>query len=168
MHRLTAVSGILENFCRSAAAVLMLAMVALVFGEVISRYLFSFSYEFVPVISSWFMVWMTYFMLGAILKARQHISIDILPSKIPGKYKASLLVFFDVVSLIFALLLSYGGIRYDLLVMKTGVYSVSMPFIPMWIVRLSVPLGSLFLFFFSLEHLVLDIRLILKRQGDGQ
>ena len=107
-------------------------------------------------------------MLGAIFKARQHISIDILPASIPEKYLAVLFVFFDVVSLLFALLLCYGGIKFALMVMKTGVYSVSVSFIPMWIVRLSVPLGGLFLFFFSLEHLLLDIRPILKRQGDGQ
>ncbi|MBN2060800.1 MAG: TRAP transporter small permease [Deltaproteobacteria bacterium] len=165
MHRLSRLSNILENICRSAAGILMLAMAALVFAEVINRYLFSSSYEFVPVISSWFMVWMTYFMLGAIMKTRQHISIDILPSLIPGNRLFYLLAFFDLVSIIFSLVLCYGALKYDLMVMKTNLHSISVPGIPIWIVRLSVPLGGIFLLFFSIEHLIVDVLIRSKRDG---
>ena len=165
MNKLSKISKFFENICRSASGFLMLAMAALVFMEVVSRYLFSTSYEFVPVIASWFMVWMTYFMLGVIMKARQHISIDILPSLISKNRLGLLLIFFDIVSIVFSLLLCYGAFKYDLMVMKTGVYSVALPNIPIWIIRISVPLGSFFLFFFSLEHLSRDIRYTLKQQG---
>lgn len=138
----------------------------LVFAEVISRYVFGLSHEFVPAISSWCMVWMTYFMLGVILKARQHISIDVLPTKLPPKYRTPLLTFFDIVSLIFALLLCYGGIQYDLMVKQSDIYAVTVQFIPMWIVRICVPLGGIFLAFVSCEHLINDVQYLMKRSEE--
>ena len=144
----------------------MLIIMVLVFAEVISRYVFGVSHEFVPAISSWCMVWMTYFMLGVILKARQHISVDVLPTRLPPKYRTPLLTFFDVISLIFAILLCYGGIEYDLMVKQSDIYAVTVQFIPMWIARICVPLGGIFLAFFSIEHLITDVQYLVKRSGE--
>jgi TRAP-type C4-dicarboxylate transport system permease small subunit len=144
----------------------MLVIMVLVFAEVISRYVFGISHEFVPAISSWCMIWMTYFMLGVILKARQHISIDILPTKIHPRYRTPLITFFDIVSLLFAVLLCYGGITYDLMVKQSDIYAVTVQFIPIWIVRITVPLGSVFLAFFSIEHLITDAQDLMKRGGE--
>ena len=162
MRRLAAVSRVLNTVCRSAAGAVMLIIMVVVFAEVISRYVFGVSHEFVPAISSWCMIWMTYFMLGVILKARQHISVDILPTKLPPKYRIPLLTFFDIVSLIFAILLCYGGIKYDLMVKLSDIYAVTVQFIPMWIVRICVPLGGVFLAFFSIEHLISDARYLMN------
>lgn len=144
----------------------MLIIMVLVFAEVISRYVFGVSHEFVPAISSWCMVWMTYFMLGVILKARQHISVDVHPTRLPPKYRTPLLTFFDVISLIFAILLCYGGIEYDLMVKQSDIYAVTVQFIPMWIARICVPLGGIFLAFFSIEHLITDVQYLVKRSGE--
>ena len=166
MCKLAAVSRVLNTVCRSAAGAVMLIIMVLVFAEVISRYVFGLSHEFVPAISSWCMVWMTYFMLGVILKARQHISIDILPTRLPPKYRTPLLTFFDIVSLIFAILLCYGGIQYDLMVKQSDIYAVTVQFIPMWIVRICVPLGGIFLAFFSGEHLISDVQYLMKHSKE--
>jgi len=166
LRKLAAVSRVLGNICRSAAAVVMLAIFVLVFAEVVSRYVFGISHEFVPAISSWLMVWMTYFTLGVLLKARQHISVDILPTKIPKKYHTPLLTSFDIISFIFAVLLCFGGIQYDLMVKQLNIYVVTVQFIPVWIARLCVPLGGVFLAFFSIEHLIIDVQHLMKRSGE--
>jgi TRAP-type C4-dicarboxylate transport system permease small subunit len=165
--KLAAVSRVLGTVCRSVAGAVMLIIMVLVFAEVISRYVLGLSHEFVPAISSWCMVWMTYFMLGVILKARQHISVDVLPTKLPPKYRTPLITFFDVVSIIFAVLLIYGGIQYDLMVRQSDIYAVTVQFIPVWIVRICVPLGGVFLAFFSAEHLLSDVQHLMKRSKEG-
>jgi C4-dicarboxylate transporter DctQ subunit len=154
-------------FCRSAAGIIMLVIMGMVFFEVISRYILGISHEYMPAISSWAMVWMTYFVLGVVLKTREHISIDILPSKIPPARGVILLAFIDLVSLAFAVLLCYGGIRYDLMVKASDIYAVTVQFVPMWIVRICVPLGGFFLAFFSVEHLVNDALALMKRREMG-
>lgn len=163
MCKLAAVNRVINTFCRCAAGAVILIIMLLVFAEVISRYILGLSHEFVPAISSWCMVWMTYFMLGVIHKARQHISIDILPNRLPLQYRTPLLTLFDVISLIFAILLCYGGTIYDLMVRQSDIYAVTVQFIPMWIVRICVPLGGVFLALFSCEHLINDARYLIKR-----
>lgn len=166
MRKMAAVSTVLDAVCRSAAGVVMLAIMVLVFAEAISRYVFGISHEFVPAISSWLMVWVTYLMLGVILKTREHINVDMLPTRIPPKYRTTLLTFFDVVSLIFAVLLCLGGIKYDLIVKQLDIHVVTVQFFPVWIVRICVPLGAIFLAFFSIEHLITDARHLMKRSEE--
>jgi TRAP-type C4-dicarboxylate transport system permease small subunit len=151
-------------FCRSAAGITMLVIMGLVFAEVVSRFVLGVSHEYVPAISSWAMVWMTYFVLGVVLKTRGHISVDILLNKVPPARGVILLAFIDIVSLAFAILLLYGGTRYDLMVRQSDIYAVTVQFVPMWIVRICVPLGGFFLAFFSIEHLVSDARVLMKRR----
>ena len=167
MRVLAAIDRVFTIIGRSAAGLIMLIIMVLVFAEIVSRYVFNTSHEFVPAISSWAMVWMTYFMLGVILKTRQHIAIDILPARISPRHRAILFTFIDVVSLAFAVLLFYGGLRYDLMVKQSDIYAVTVQFVPVWIVRICVPLGGFFLAFFSCEHLVHDARLLAKQGEEG-
>jgi TRAP-type C4-dicarboxylate transport system permease small subunit len=166
LRKLAAVSRVLDAVCRSVAGVLMLALMVLVFTETISRYVFGISHEFVPAISSWLMVWVTYFMLGVVLKTREHINVDVLPTRIPPKYRAPLLTSFDIISLMFAVLLCFGGIQYDLIVKQLNIHVVTVQFFPVWIVRICVPLGAVFLAFFSIEHLITDVQHLMKRSGE--
>jgi C4-dicarboxylate transporter DctQ subunit len=168
LRALAAIDRVFTIIGRSAAGIAMLIIMVLVFGEIVSRYVFGVSHEFVPAISSWAMVWMTYFMLGVILKAREHISIDILPTRLSPRHRAILLTFIDIVSLAFAVLLCYGGLRYDLMVKQSNIYVVTVQFVPVWIVRICVPLGGFFLAFFSCEHLVYDARLLAGRGEEGR
>jgi C4-dicarboxylate transporter, DctQ subunit len=160
---LAATDKVFSIICRYAAGFIMLIIMVLVFGEIVSRYIFGVSHEFVPAISSWAMVWMTYFMLGVILKTREHINVDILPARISPRYRAILLTFIDVVSLALAVLIFYGGLRYDLMIKQSNIYAVTVQFVPVWIVHICVPMGSFFLAFFACEHLVNDARLLARR-----
>ena len=163
MDKLKGVSGTLESVCRLAAGALMLFMMVFVFAEIVSRFVFGVSHEFVPAISSWAMVWMTFFIFGVALKVREHISVDILPVSLPRKFQIPLLTFYDMISLLFAILLCIGSIKYVLMVRDANVYTVTVQFIPMWIVRLCVPIGGIFLALFSCEHLINDLRHLMSR-----
>lgn len=163
MDKLSAVSRVLGNICNSISAALILIMTLMVFVEAMSRYIFGISHEFVPDVSTWLMVWMTYFILGVALKGREHINVDILQNRLSPRRRIPLLTFFDIATLVFAVLLCVGGTQYDLMVKQSNIHTVTVQAIPMWIVRISVPLGSLFLAFFSIEHLIHDIRDLGKR-----
>jgi C4-dicarboxylate transporter DctQ subunit len=163
LDKLKGVSGTLESVCRLAAGALMLFMMVFVFAEIVSRFVFERSHEFVPAISSWAMVWMTFFIFGVALKAREHINVDILPASLPRKFHTPLLTLYDIVSLLFAILLCIGSIKYVLMVRSANVYAVTVQFIPMWIVRLCVPMGGIFLALYACEHLIDDLRHLISR-----
>lgn len=163
MSRLDTVSRMLSVICNSVASAMMILMTIVVFAETVSRYVFGVSHEYIPDISAWLMVWMTYFILGVAIKTREHINVDILQTKLTPKYRVLLFTFFDLMTLIFAVLLFVGGLQYDLMVKAANIHTVSVQSVPMWIVRTCIPLGCAFLVFFSIEHLVKDTRSILNR-----
>ena len=158
----------LESFCRLAAGTLMLFMMVFVFAEIAGRFIFGVSHEFVPAISAWAMVWMTFFIFGVALKTREHISVDILPVSLPARFQTPLLTFYDLISLAFSILLCIGSIKYVLMVRDADVYTVTVQFIPMWIIRLCVPMGGLFLALFSCEQLINDLRLLMGRSKENE
>jgi C4-dicarboxylate transporter DctQ subunit len=168
LGKLKGFGNVLESVCRHAAAGLMLFMMVFIFAEIASRFLFNLSHEFVPAISSWAMVWMTFFTFGVALRAREHINVDILPGYLHGKGQTLLLAFYDVLSLLFAILLCIGSIKYLLMVKNADVFAVTVQFIPMWIVRLCVPLGGIFLALFACEHLIDDVWHLMNRDGEGE
>lgn len=161
-------SRILEAPLESVSCILMILILALVFSEVVARYLFGQSYGFMEEFSKWSQIWFGYLMLGVIENRRRHIAVDILPRRLSGGYKTLLLVVLDIISLVFCAVLFWSGLEFSLVVKGLGEVTALAISVPMWIVRLCVPLGTIFLAFFSIEHLVTDIRSLGKHPGDRE
>lgn len=157
MTKLANVSRKLEVVCSTVASTLMISIAVLLFAEVISRYIFQASHEFADDLSVWLMVWLTYLMIGGVLKGRQHISVDTLPMNLPERHRTRLLIILDIMSLIFAIILCWGGIQYSQMVKQMNIVSAPVFDFPMWIVRLCLPIGGIILAFFSIERLTVGI-----------
>jgi len=77
---------IVDSFCRAlvaAMAVALMVMVALVFGNVVLRYLFNSSITVSEEVSRWLFVWITF--MGAVVALREHahLGTDVLVSRLP-------------------------------------------------------------------------------------
>jgi len=145
----------------------MIAIAILVFAEVVSRF-FGQTRGFMEEFSKWAQVWFVYLMLGVIEKGRGHITVDILPRRVPERYKTGLLIVFDIVTLVFAILLFWSGVQVCQQLIQMGVPSGIGVTFPLWISRLCIPLGGIFLAFFSIEHLVRDIPSLGKQARDKE
>ena len=163
MGKLSRVSRILENPLELISGIFLLLILAFVFSEVVSRYVFAASHGFMEEFSRWFQIWIAYLMLGVVEKRRRHIAIDILPRRLSGKYKTALMIAISIMNLIVAIVLCWAGIELVQLLRQTGILSQTSVPTPMWIIRICVPLGAALLAFFSIEHLVTDIRSLVRR-----
>ena len=168
MRRLETVSQKLEAPLQLASTIFLMLILALVFAEVVSRYIFGESLGFTNDFSTWSQVWLAYLMLGVIAKGRRHISIDILPRRLPDRYKPVLFLVFDVAILSFAIVLCWAGVRSILSIMALGLVSQTEIAVPLWIARLCIPLGAIFLAFFAIQHLAMDIVSLGKGSGDKE
>lgn len=166
MIRLEMVSQKLEAPLQVASNILLILIVALIFSEVVSRYIFAQSHGFMEDFSKWAQVWFGYLMLAVIARGRRHIGIDILPRRLPEIYKTALFLVFDIAILGFAIVLCWSGIDLTILVKSMELVSTTEIVTPMWIVRLCVPLGAMFLAFFSIQHLAIDIVSLGKHRED--
>jgi TRAP-type C4-dicarboxylate transport system permease small subunit len=91
-------------------AVLLAAMVVLVFGNVMLRYAFNSGITISEELSRWFFVWMTY--LGAVvgLKERGHLGTDMLVSRLGPKGKRACLLVVQAAMLYITWLIFAGSL----------------------------------------------------------
>jgi C4-dicarboxylate transporter DctQ subunit len=163
MQVLHKISRRLESHTELISGFFLILILAFVFLEVVSRYIFAASHGFMEEFSRWFQIWLAYLMLGVVEKRRRHIAIDILPGMLTGKTRDLLMIAISILNLIVAVVLCYAGIMLTQLLKQTGVLSQTAIPTPMWIVRLCIPLGAIFLAFFSIEHIVSDIRNLISQ-----
>ena len=168
MRKLETVSRKLEGPLQVASNIFLILILAFVFSEVVSRYIFAQSHGFMEDFSKWSQIWLAYLMLGVIDRGRRHIAVDVLPRRLPERYKTALLIVLDIVVLSFAIILCWSGIESTIVIKKLGLLSGTEINTPMWIVRLCVPLGAMFLAFFSIQHLATDIVSLGKHRGSEE
>ena len=166
MKKLEAVSRKLEAPLQRASIVLLALILVLIFVEVITRYIFGQSHGFMEEFSKWAQVWLACLMLGVIARGRRHIAIDILPRRLPERYKPALFLVSDIALLGFAIVLFWSGIEAIVAIKEGGFLSRTEMSFPLWIVKLCIPLGVIFLAFFAVHLLVMDIASLGKRKGD--
>lgn len=166
MKNLARVSRILEVPLESVSNIMLALITVMIFVEVISRYVFGVSHGFLEEFSRWFCVCICYLMIGVIEKNRRHVRVDFLSTRLPERYQTLILVVTDIATLALCGFLCWSGIELAQSYRELGILSTTEIQIPLWIVRLSVPLGAAFLAFFSVEHLIGDICSLSKHAGE--
>jgi TRAP-type C4-dicarboxylate transport system permease small subunit len=91
--------GVICRVLELAIALLLAAMVVLVFGNVVARYGFNSGITLSEEISRWMFIWLTF--LGAViaLKERGHLGMDMVVAKLPTAGKKICLVVGQVIML---------------------------------------------------------------------
>jgi TRAP-type transport system small permease protein len=157
LRNLASSSKFLEAGLRGTAGLGMVVLMIAVFIEVISRYIFNASFDFIQDISTWLMIWLTYLVAGVLIKYRQHIDINVGQDKLNKKIYLPMLVLADIACVAFGLLLAIASIQHIGLVKEAGIVSVTTLKVPMWIVKICIPLGGVIIAIFSLGTLGKDI-----------
>jgi TRAP-type C4-dicarboxylate transport system permease small subunit len=166
MIKLAKVSSIIEIGLRSFTNILLFLILISVFMEVVSRYVFGVTHSYIVDFASWWLSWGTFLLIGVVAKARQHVSIELLPSKLPDKYRIPTLIIFDSVNFIFAIFLCWAGIEHIVMYRHLSLTASTGVPLPLWIVVLCVPIGGFFLSLFSIEQLINNIFSLAKnREG---
>jgi TRAP-type C4-dicarboxylate transport system permease small subunit len=138
----------------------------MIFLEVISRYIFGESHDIVPIFSTWMMIWAVYFLVGVNAKYHRDMAIDVVPTYLSEKNKVWLFLVFDVVTLLFAILLTWAGYQYCEIIKRTGILSPTSIAVPMWIVRLCVVMGGVLLAYFSVDRIITGIWNKIHKKAD--
>ena len=122
--------------------VMMAVMVAMVFANVVSRYVWNYSYIWAEELSQYIMVWITFLGAGLALREGRHVAVELLQDRLPTKVKRwtrRLVVLFIIV---FLLVLVVVGLQFSLFAMEQETPVMT---IPLGYPYLAVPLGALIL-----------------------
>lgn len=137
----------------------VLAIAALVFTAVITRFLLSFSFTWIEEVARYSMLWVAF--MGGILAVskNRHIGVDVIFSVLPKKYHrvySGIVFFVSGVFMLYFSLSVYGLIQ---TVKAGGQVSVSMTWFPMYLIYVSALVGT---FLMSVEFFKFSFRLFKK------
>ncbi|MDR2788402.1 MAG: TRAP transporter small permease [Candidatus Accumulibacter sp.] len=146
--------AVLYKFLKIVCFLLMLAMVAIIFLQVVARYAFSNSLSWSEEIGRYLFVWMTFIGSAIAVRNRLHVSLDMFVIKFPGCIQKSCLVISYVSMMIFTGVLIYGGYRF---VMRGSQQVSAAMQLPMHYVYVVLPVGGGLIFFYLMKNIYEDV-----------
>ncbi len=121
---------------------------------VFSRYVLRRPSHIALEISGYLMVAITFFGSGYILLKSKHVNVQVLTSRIKGKFKKIHDLSVNILLFLFVLLVIYEGFGFTILAYKEHYRSTSLLNFPMWIVYLTIPIGMIFLLLQIIRNII--------------
>lgn len=144
------VKATIDKILGTLLIILMIILVLDVVWQVAARYLVKSPSSFTDELARFLLMWVGLFGAAYAHGKKRHLAIDILPSKLSGKKKVNLLIFINVMVILFALtVLVIGGIRLVYITLTLDQISPALR-IPLGYVYLSLPLSGLFMIYYGL------------------
>ncbi|MDO8283818.1 MAG: TRAP transporter small permease [Burkholderiaceae bacterium] len=139
---------------RVACFLLMLAMVVVIFTQVIARYAFDNSLSWSEEVGRYIFVWITF--LGAVMavRNRQHVSLDMFVKILPSSFQKIFLIVSYFSMMIFTAVLIFGGFKF---VMRGSHQMSSALEIPMHYVYVVLPVGGVLIFSYLIKNFYEDV-----------
>lgn len=142
---------------------LVLATIAMTVYEVLSRYLFNEPTEWALDLGIFCLIWFSYVSLAHVLKQGGHIAVDILVHSFSPSTRAIWDIITSTITLIFSILLFFLSIPWFKHAVTSGEVSAGMLRIPMWPVKIAVPIGIFLLLIFLLRDLAVKLQSLSTR-----
>ena len=148
-------STILYKICYWLCSILLFAMTFLIFGQVISRYLFKNSLTWSEELGRYFYIWISIIGIAVAIPMGAHVSLDLITAKLGLKSKRIVTLIGDLLLSIFALIFTYSGFVLTL----TSFDQISSGIdIPMSYVYIVFPISGMIMLFFLIKKLIEDYK----------
>ncbi|CAM5199864.1 TRAP-type C4-dicarboxylate transport system permease small subunit OS=Ureibacillus acetophenoni OX=614649 GN=SAMN05877842_107133 PE=3 SV=1 [Ureibacillus acetophenoni] len=121
------------------AMLCVVAMVLVVFMQIVSRNLFSYSFPWVEELSKYLMIAVIFLGAGIGVQYGSHINIDVLFNRLSNKVKKYMQIMISILSIIFLMILLIYGIDVS---NRTMVQSSTSLGIPMGVFYYVIPIGA--------------------------
>jgi C4-dicarboxylate transporter DctQ subunit len=138
-----------ENFVMGFG---LISISAIVFVNVIMRYVFNTAFTWSEELSRYIVIWVCFFGISSCARYDGHVTVDLLPNSLKGKAKFIQALVVKVISLAACVYLAYSSILFTLRQYRSGNTSVSIA-IPIWIIYLSTSIGFIFISYVYLRKI---------------
>lgn len=126
-------------------------MLLLVFGQVVTRYVFNYTPYFGEELARYLFVWVVFLSLPLVAKSGGHMAIETLTSHVKGATLKLLNIFADIFTIIFLLIMVVCGVE---MVMRTTYQTSPAMMIPMSWVYSVIPFGCAVMLLYVVINLV--------------
>jgi C4-dicarboxylate transporter DctM subunit len=142
------------------SGLLVLATIAMTVYEVLSRYLFNEPTEWALDLGIFCLIWFSYASLAYVLKEGGHIAVDILVHSFAPSTRAVWDVITSAITFLFSLLLFFMSIPWVKHAATSGEVSAGMLRVPMWPVKIAVPIGIFLLIIVLLRNIIVKLQFL--------
>jgi len=151
LRRLT---RMMAAICTNAEVILLAIMTFLVFSQVVTRYLFSYSVAWVEELARYLMIWMAFLGAAPLFKDDGHIRVDVAYNRFPQGVRSYLGLLFGLFQIAFLTMLFKLGLEYSesvsIVISPTLRISMRWP-------AIVISVSSVVMIFFILSHMVLTV-----------
>lgn len=148
----------LTKVLKVSGTIALVLMVAMIFVNILSRVFFSITFGVTEEWPVWLMIWSVFVFIGVNIQENAHISVDLFADRLKGKKRSVLNILISVIMIVFGSLFLYAcwsDMLNDKMIHVNTITSVP---VPLWIVKLCMPLGMTFFLFNAIEKLMKDIK----------
>ena len=137
-------------FLKTIAFLLMLAMVTIIFSQVVARYALGNSLTWSEEVGRHIFVWMTFLGAALAVRTKAHVALDLLVDHMPRKLQVAVLGLGHIVMIIFAAVLIYAGVY--MITLGSRQMSAALQ-IPMKYIYIILPISGVLIIFYLLKSL---------------
>ena len=155
-----------DNLEKFIAQVSFVFILIILFCQTVARYAFHVSATWPEEVSTYVLVWLTYVTASYAVKENAHLRIDSVMSVYPMKARKFVELLGTICWLAVAVILTYYGFIYTANQFGIGSRAIALPWLPMWLVYLGIPVGHLLLTIRLITSIVQQIINIARGKGD--
>ncbi len=145
------VEGIILKIVGWIMALLIFLMMADIFAAVLSRYVFRSSLSFAEELGRYIFVWITFLGMARCIASDKHVALDLISHALSGEAKKKWQIATYVISIVFFVALTYGGIMLVQVGMKQKSPTMRIPMNYLYIV---IPICGILSIFFLINKII--------------
>jgi len=158
-------TGWVERTCELLCEVALVVMIVLISAEVIGRTFFGVSFEMSDEIGAYLLVAITFLSLSVCVVKNAFHYVEFVQGRLSPAARVISLVFFDVLALGCSLIILWQLVRLEWISWNSGDVSASWLMTPLWLPRLSMPIGMLAMVITLTKATIVGVRRISVGRG---
>ena len=136
----------------------LFAAITINFLEIVMRVFFNFSIDLMYDLPTWLTAWSMILISGVILLDNEHLSIEVLRSKLGAKGRKALDFINNLLTLIFGIIVTYAGFLFTSQLIEFNTAYTRIITVPRWAVEICVPIGMGIFTVCAVIKLIHDVR----------
>jgi TRAP-type C4-dicarboxylate transport system permease small subunit len=150
--------GVVERLCKWTAEIALLLMLGLIGLDIVTRFVFNFSFEIADELGGYLLVVITFVSLSACQVNDAFHHVELVQARLSPRRRAISAVLFDLLALGFSGLLLWHFIRLEITSWRFGERAPTYLETPLWLPRLAMAIGAAALCWSLCRTLIANLR----------
>jgi TRAP-type C4-dicarboxylate transport system permease small subunit len=155
----------IEKVCKLACEAALIVMLVVIGTDIFTRWLLNFSFEVSDEIGGYMLAAITFLSLSMCQVNDSFHHVELIQARLSPRWRAISGLFFDILTLAFAVLLFWHYVRLELSSYRFGERAPTMLETPLWIPRIVMAIGTAALCLAVVRTIMLHIRRLRDARG---